>query len=136
MERGLAFLDTLSVINEDGTIKTRVYRKETYTDQILNFQSNHPLEYKRGVVKTLTYRARTVVREREDTNKELEHLRGALKCNGYPDWILRELRDDNSDEGEVKRPESVKETSDKERNKKIQRSSHTSRDSLNKSDVC
>ena len=57
--------------------------------------------------------------KREDKRKELEHLRGALKCNGYPDWIVRELRDDNSDEGEVKRPESVKETSDKERNKKI-----------------
>ena len=27
MERGLAFLDMLSVINEDGTINTRVYRK-------------------------------------------------------------------------------------------------------------
>ena len=119
MERGLAFLDTLSVINEDGTIKTRVYRKETHTDQYLNFQSNHPLEHKRGVVKTLAYRAKTVVSEREDRRKELEHLRGALKCNGYPDWILRELKEDNSEEREVKRPEPVKETSDKERNKKI-----------------
>ena len=135
MERGLTFLDTLSVINEDGTIKTRVYRKETHTDQYLNFQSNHPLEHKRGVVKTLAYRAKTVVSEREDRRKELEHLRGALKCNGYPDWILRELKEDNSDEGEVKRPEPVKETSDKER-RKFQWSSHTSRDSLNKSDWC
>ena len=25
----------------------------------------------------------------------------------YPDWILRELKEDNSDEGEVKRPEPV-----------------------------
>ena len=112
MERGLAFLDTLSVINEDGTIKTRVYRKETHTDQYLNFQSNHPLAHKRGVVKTLAYRAKTVVSERE-------HLRGALKCNRYPDWILCELKEDNSDVREVKRPEPVKETSDKERNKKI-----------------
>ena len=46
-------------------------------------------------------------------------MRGALKCNGYPDWILRELKEDKSDEREVKRPEPVKETSDKERNKKI-----------------
>ena len=83
------------------------------------FQSNHPFEHKRGVVKTLAYRAKTVVSEREDRRKELEHLRGALKCNGYLDWILRELKEDNSDEGEVKRPEPVKETSDKERNKKI-----------------
>ena len=88
-------------------------------DQYLNFQSNHPLEHKRGVVKTLAYRARTVVSEREDRRKELELLRGALKCHGYPDWILLQLRDDYSDEGEVKRPEPVKETSDKERNKKI-----------------
>ena len=80
MESGLAFLDTLSVINEDYTIKTRVYRKEMHTDQILNFQSNHPLEHKRGVVKTLAYRVRTVVSEREDTKKELEHLRGALNA--------------------------------------------------------
>ena len=107
MERGLAFLDTLSVINEDGKIKTRVYSKEMHTDQYLNF-SNHPLEHKRRVVKTLAYRARTVVSEREDRRKELEHLRGALKCNGYPDLILRGLKEDNSDEGEVKRPESVK----------------------------
>ena len=32
--RGLAFLDTLSVIiNKDGTINTQVYRKDTNTDQ-------------------------------------------------------------------------------------------------------
>ena len=72
-ERGLAFLDTLSVINEDGTIKTRVYRKDTHTDQYLNFESNHPLEHNRGVVKTLAHRAKTVVSERDDRRKELDH---------------------------------------------------------------
>ena len=70
-------------------------------------------------MKTLAYRARTVVSDREDRRKELKHLRGSLKCNGYPDWILRELRVDNSNKGEVKRLELVKETSDKERNKKL-----------------
>ena len=83
-ERGLAFLDTLSVINEDGTIKTRVYRKDTHTDQYLNFESNHPLEHKRGVVKTLAHRAKTVVSKREDRRKELEHLRGAFEMQWLP----------------------------------------------------
>ena len=49
----------------------------------------------------------------------MEHLRGALKCNGYPDWILRELKEDNIHEREVERPEPVIETADKARNKKI-----------------
>ena len=98
-ERGLAFLDTLSVINKDGTIKTRVYRKNTHTDQYLNFESNHPLEHKRGVVKTLAHRAKTVVSEREDRRKG-PYLRGALKCNGYLEWILRDLKEENNSDSE------------------------------------
>ena len=78
-ERRLTFLDKLSVVNEYGSIKTQVYRKETHMDQYLNFQSNPPLEHKRGLVKSLAYRARTVVSEREDRREELEYLRGALK---------------------------------------------------------
>ena len=62
----------------------------------------------------LAYRARTVVNERDNRRKELEHLRGAMKCNGYPGWILRDLRDDSSKEKEVKRPE-VKATTYKEK---------------------
>ena len=36
-ERALAFLDTWSVVNVDGSIKTKVYRKE-----YLHFSSNQP----------------------------------------------------------------------------------------------
>ena len=88
------------MINEDGTIKTLVYRKDTHTDQYLNFESNHPLEHKRGVVKTLAHRAKTVVSKREDRRKELDHLRGALKCSGYPEWILRDVKEENNSDSE------------------------------------
>ena len=35
----------------------------------------------------------------EEKNLNID-LRGAPKCNGYPDWILRELKDENNDRKE------------------------------------
>ncbi len=84
-ERALAFL---TVINDDGSVRTKVFRKETHTDQYLNFQSNHPLEHKRGVVRTLVNRAESIVSKEEELKEEKHHIREALRLNGYPDWII------------------------------------------------
>ena len=54
-ERALAFLDTWSANNEDGSINAKVYHKETHKDQYLHFSSNHELDHKGGVVKTLKH---------------------------------------------------------------------------------
>ena len=43
VERTLAFLDTISVFNSDGSIKTLVFTKHTV--QYLNFKINHPLKH-------------------------------------------------------------------------------------------
>ena len=88
-ERTLAFLDTMSVVHDDGHISTRVYRKDTHTDQYLNFESNHPLEHKRGVVNTLMYRADMVVSEPAEREKEKGHIKDALSVNGYPKWMFK-----------------------------------------------
>ena len=90
----------MTVINEDGSIKTRVFRKETHTDQYLSFQSNHPLEHKRGVVKTLMYRANNIVSDLGDRIKEREHIRQALKTNGYPEWFLDRVESHEKEEEE------------------------------------
>ena len=72
----------------DGSIKTKVFRKETHTDQYLNFTSNHPLEHKRGVVRTLLHQAEAIVSDPTDGEGKKAHIKQALHWNGYPAWLL------------------------------------------------
>ena len=84
----LAFLDCLITVNSDGSLSSKVYRKPTHTDHYLQFGSHHPLIHKLGVVRTLHYRADTIISGSEEIAKEKDHIKSSLKNCEYPDWAF------------------------------------------------
>ena len=91
-DNALAFLDSLSCVKADGSLKLKIYRKATHTDQYLNFASNHPIEHKLSVIRSLYHRATSVVTEPEDQKVELDYIDSALRKCDYPNWILKKSR--------------------------------------------
>ena len=73
------------MVKSDGSIRMKVFRNDTHTDQYLNFESNHPLEHKKGVVWTLMNRADRLVSDEIELQREKDHIRKALQVNGYLD---------------------------------------------------
>ena len=55
----LPFLDILITRDSDGSLSTTVYRKQTHTDQCLQFASHHPSSHKLSVCCSLFSRALT-----------------------------------------------------------------------------
>ncbi|XP_072048557.1 uncharacterized protein [Amphiura filiformis] len=84
----LAFLDCLISVQSDGTLTYKVYRKPTHTDHYLQFGSHHPLVHKLGVIRTLQYRADTIIGDSEQVPEEKDHIKTALNNCGYPDWAF------------------------------------------------
>ncbi|KAI8516405.1 hypothetical protein Bbelb_049860 [Branchiostoma belcheri] len=84
----LPFLDTKTIVEEDGNLCFEVYRKPTHTDQYLAFDSHHPLEHKLAVIKTLFHRADNIVTSDQAKTDEHRHLRGALAKCGYQNWTF------------------------------------------------
>ena len=88
IDGNIDFLDCMVSIDEDGSLATGVYRKPTHTDHYLNFDSNHPLIHKLGVIHTLNHRAASIITDPEKLVEEQDHVKKALRGCGYPKWAF------------------------------------------------
>ena len=107
-EGQIPFLDTRIVRKDDGSVKLLVYRKKTHTDQYLNFQSQHLLHHKVGVVRTLLDRMDKVFTEEEDRKVEENKIRKALKQCGYPEWTVNKVKTDKVNKQAKPKPRKKK----------------------------
>ena len=64
-----------------------MYRKPTFTGQYLNFNSHHLYTVKKGLVRCLQHRAKTISSDTDAYQEEMISLRHNLHRNNYPERI-------------------------------------------------
>ena len=80
----IPFLDILITPEEDGRLKTSVYRKPTHTDLYLQWDNHYTVPSKYSVAGTLYHRAKTVCSNLQLLQGEEHHVFQALKRCKYP----------------------------------------------------
>jgi hypothetical protein len=88
----LVFLDILLTRTDDGTINTQVYRNKMHTDQILNFNSNHPTQHKISCIRSLLDRIDTHSCNTEQAKQtERKYLYSTFMKNNYPRNFVKKI---------------------------------------------
>ena len=82
--RELPFVDTLIQRNSDNIISVRVYRKPTHTNQYLKFTFHHLARAKKSFITSLFDKAKHIISNSSDLEKEENHLTAVLQANSYP----------------------------------------------------
>ena len=73
-----------------------MYRKPTFSGQCLNINSHHPYTVKKGIVRCLQHRAKTISSDTDTYQEEMISLRHNLHRSNYPERITSAPRNLNS----------------------------------------
>ena len=89
----LPFLDASVTRMETGSLQTSVFRKETHTDRVLNFNSSHSSNAKSAVVRALIGRIETHFADGDVNGRDLEtaHVQEVLTANDYPERFVERV---------------------------------------------
>lgn len=88
IDKQLPFLDTLVIRQDNGSIRTNWYHKETWSGRYLNFFSHLPFSYKRNTITILTDKIMKLA-DTEFHESNFSILTKTLKENGYPEKLIQ-----------------------------------------------
>ncbi|XP_064474029.1 uncharacterized protein LOC135388396 [Ornithodoros turicata] len=88
----LPFLDVNVHHDQVRQIKTTVYRKACDTGNFLDFNSHHPTEHKRAVIRTLLDRAERLASDSQLQSSEETTVNELLRKRGYPQRFIDDTR--------------------------------------------
>jgi hypothetical protein len=64
--------------------RTAIYRKPTFTDTIIPYTSNHPIQHKQAAIRFLYNRLNTYNLQKEDYDTEITTIQNILRNNAFP----------------------------------------------------
>ena len=83
----------ISSFDEEWTLQTDLYKKETDSTSYLNFSSSHPNHTFSGNVYSQSLRLRRILNSDERLRTRLRELAEAFKEAGYPEKMVTEITD-------------------------------------------
>ena len=89
-ERAINFMDITITRKQNQKLSFNWYRKPTWSGRYLNFNSHHPLRYKKSVINNLVDRA-MLLSDREFHNSNLQLITDTLVENDYPLSFVQEI---------------------------------------------
>ena len=88
VENKIPFLNILIISFGKGDVHTSVYRKNTFTGLLLNFNSFTPLKYMLGLIKTLIDRVFKISFTWLTFHAKMLNVKNLLSNNAYPSFVV------------------------------------------------
>ena len=83
----ISFLD-ISVTRKNNKLTKSLYRKKTFSDVYLNFNSFLPMDYKKGLIHTPLFRAYNICADYVTLHTEIEFLKSIWQRNSFPLFFI------------------------------------------------
>ena len=83
----ISFLD-ICVTRMNNKLTTSLYRKKTFSGVYLNFNSFLPMDYKKGLIHTLLFRAYNICADYVTLHTEIEFLKSMWQRNSFPHFFI------------------------------------------------
>ena len=86
-ENKISFLD-VRITREENILSTTLHRKKIFSGVYLNFNSHLPVDYKKGLIETLLFRAYHICSDYEKLHQEILFLKSVLQKNSFPLFFI------------------------------------------------